>query len=380
MSESMNSANDHHKLYGINGIRALSILMVIACHLNEKYSLFYAGFKGFSWIQPFEQLFTDGQFGVNVFFVISGFLITYLLLIEESRFKTISIKNFFIRRTLRIFPAYLFLLLFYFVLQIAGWIKISPESWLTSLTYTKYFNYKLDWYTAHAWSLSVEEQFYLLWPFIFLLGNKIRKNVAIGFVLLVPFIRIYLARPDALINHLSFFGRMDSIALGCLCALYKDSLWTWIQPRTKILFFFSLFIILSIRYLPNAFNKLHFGYDFPITMWGNTYGTFSNFAIGIILLITVYGSHGLWFKFLNHPILDRLGLYSYSIYLWQQFFLNNTGLWYNKVPLNLLFIALFSLGSYYLIEKPFLKLKSKFTSPVKVKEYANQEPEIQALV
>jgi len=354
------SSGDLNKLSGINGLRAISILIVIACHLNEKYSLFYKNFSGFSWKQPFAQILTDGQFGVNVFFVISGFLITYLLLIEESTYKTISIKNFFIRRTLRIFPAYFFLLFFYLILQIFGWIQISPASWISSLTYTKYFNYKLDWYTAHAWSLSVEEQFYLIWPFVFLLGNRVRKKVILWVIILVPFFRIYLASPDALINHLSFFGRIDSIGTGCLFALYREEILTWIKPKKTILLLISLLLIISVRYLPNIFHKFPNLPEFPITLWGNTWGTISNFAIAIILMISISQTKGFGFHFLNNPLMEQIGLYSYSIYLWQQFFLNNTGLLINKVPYNLVFILAFALASYYLIEKPFLSLKSKF--------------------
>jgi len=143
------------KFPSINGLQALSITFVILSHLDLQYGLL-TYFKEVSWINPFVSLLSDGNFGVNVFFVISGFLITSLLLNEEETSGKVSLKNFYIRRTLRIFPAYFFLLLVYFILQLVCYISISKASWLTALTYTKYFNWQLDWYTAHAWSLSVE--------------------------------------------------------------------------------------------------------------------------------------------------------------------------------------------------------------------------------
>lgn len=88
--------------------------------------------------------------------MISGFLITKLLLKEEASKGTIYIKNFYLKRILRIFPAYFFLLLVYAVLQYFKILMVSKESWLTALTFTKFLNGGTDWYTWHAWSLSVE--------------------------------------------------------------------------------------------------------------------------------------------------------------------------------------------------------------------------------
>src|SRR4051812_24348426 len=143
----------------LNGLRAISVLLVIAYHLKI-YFLYSQG------IDLGENLsfFADGNLGVNVFFIISGFLITSLLLEEERMNSTISLKNFYIRRTIRIFPAYYFMLAVYFILQLCQVIHIGPSSWFTAVTYTKYFNADQDTVTAHAWSLSVEEHFYLLWP------------------------------------------------------------------------------------------------------------------------------------------------------------------------------------------------------------------------
>src|SRR5580692_6717505 len=133
------------KLPSLYGLRACSIAFVILYHF-------------FRFTYPIDDdillriPFLSGRFGVNVFFVISGFLITYLLMKEEDKTGTVSLKDFYIRRVLRIFPAYYFLLLVYFILQELGYIHISHEAWLTALTYTKYLNYLHEYYTSHAWS------------------------------------------------------------------------------------------------------------------------------------------------------------------------------------------------------------------------------------
>ncbi|HVG40283.1 MAG TPA: acyltransferase, partial [Chitinophagaceae bacterium] len=110
-------------LPSINGLRAISILLVIISHVAVYYQA--------DWF--------IGQFGVNVFFILSGYLITRLLLVEEESKGTINLKKFYVRRTLRIFPAYYFMLLVYFILQVAGIIYLNSFAWLTALTYTKYF-------------------------------------------------------------------------------------------------------------------------------------------------------------------------------------------------------------------------------------------------
>ena len=155
----------------IGGLRAISIILVLMSHLNIKHSIF-SNFSNFILIRTFTDFLYDGNFGVNVFFVVSGFLITSILLQEEIWTKKVSLKNFYLRRILRIFPAYYFLLFVYFFLSQSNLIRISNNSWLTSLTFTKYLNWNSDWFTSHLWSLSVEEHFYLLFPLLFILGNS----------------------------------------------------------------------------------------------------------------------------------------------------------------------------------------------------------------
>ncbi len=210
-----------NKYPSINGLRAFSVILVVISHLSLQFDIFEK-LIAFKWIRPMTSFLRDGQLGVNIFFVISGFLITSRLLQEEKNYGSISLKNFFIRRVLRIFPAYYFLLLIYLVIQFLGYISISEESWFYSATQTKYFNCGQDWYTAHFWSLSVEAHFYIFWPFIFLAGDKIRKFATISLILIVPLIRLYIYfTPVEWIGEFSIFTRIYAVSMGCIFSISK---------------------------------------------------------------------------------------------------------------------------------------------------------------
>jgi peptidoglycan/LPS O-acetylase OafA/YrhL len=352
---------EKRKYPGLDGLKAMSIILVVVFHLNQNEHIF-SGLQQYGWLAPVISFITDGHFGVNVFFVISGFLITSLMLKEEKRTTKISLKNFYIRRTLRIFPAYYFMLFVYFLLQLAGFIHITGASWLTAITYTKYFNWNLDWLTSHAWSLSIEEHFYLIWPLIFMCGNAFRKKFAFFLLILVPLIRVYVNfYPVSWINELTIFTRIDAIAMGCVFAMYKDEIVEKSSSIWRPLFYGSIVVLFSLRYLPSLLSNIHLDFIFiPLDVM---HGTIANLLIGIVMMCSVFGpQEGLWSKFLNSKIINFIGLLSYSIYLWQQLFISGSHFWVTKFPQNTLFILMMALFSYYVIEKPFLKLKSKFSA------------------
>jgi peptidoglycan/LPS O-acetylase OafA/YrhL len=343
----------------LNGLRAISIILVILHHLSIQNDIF-KNLSEVNSLQPLIYFLQDGHLGVNVFFVISGFLITSLLLQEEISTGTISLKNFYIRRSLRIFPAYFFLLFVYFLLQISGYIKITNSSWFTAITYTKYFNWDLDWQTAHFWSLSVEEHFYIFWPFVFIAGKKIRKNVVVVLILIVPLIRWCLNfYPIGHMGELTIFRRIDAIAVGCFVALYKEEILKRISLHWTKIFYFSVVALFFLRYFQIFADKIYLG--FIVVPLGLTHGTIANILIALIMLYSVFGPHKIWYKVLNLKIVNYIGVLSYSIYLWQQLFIYRTTNFENGFPQNLLFILLAAMCSYYIIERPFLKLKSKFS-------------------
>ena len=147
----------------LDGFRGLSILIVIIAHLNYSYKNPIVFF-----------LVEGGSLGVYIFFVISGFIITTLLLKEKLRKGRISLRSFYIRRFLRIFPvAYLFLFVlcllnYFFHLAIPAMAFAGAAFYLTNFSFIPFI-----WYTAHFWSLAVEEQYYLVFPFILKINFKI---------------------------------------------------------------------------------------------------------------------------------------------------------------------------------------------------------------
>lgn len=342
----------------INGLRAIGVILAILSHLDIKYSIF----KNISenvFVELFTNFLHDGNLGVNIFFVVSGFLISSILLQEEKINGKVSIQNFYIRRTLRIFPAYYFLLFVYFVLQAYNLVNISYDSWLTALTYTKYFNWVNDLITSHLWSLSVEEHFYLFFPLLFIGGDRFRKRSLLLLFLVVPLFRVsYHYTKISWLNDLTLFTRIDAISIGCICAFYKNEILTILNKNWTKWFYASILGLIALRFT----NLLAYKVDLEILFvpFGVTAGTFANVFIAIIIMYSVFGPKKTLHAFLNLKFISFIGLISYSLYLWQQIFIFGNLGWIRNAPLNLLFIFIMALFSYYVIEKPFLKLKSKF--------------------
>jgi len=342
------------KLPSLNGLRAISIILVIFHHIQIQYAVFDMPFN------PLVRLLVDGQFGVNVFFVISGFLITALLLKEEYKFGRIALKQFFIRRMLRIFPAYYFLLLVYFCISHFSYISISTTSWLSAITFTKYFTKMEDWYTYHTWSLSVEEHFYLIWPFVFILGLKVRKIFAFITLCIPIILRILVYNyPISWLNELTIFIRIDAISIGCLVALYQQEIIESVKYHWNILLWGSISIILLVPYANGLAKRMDIGSIF--VPFGISNGLFANVCIAVIMVCSVFGpKQTMWFRFLNSTVMNSIGILSYSLYLWQQFFIVKTSYWINQFPQNIGLTIFAACFSYFIVEKPFLRLKSKF--------------------
>ena len=341
-----------NKFPSLNGLRAISIIIVILSHLIRFN--FYIFQREINWIPIF-----NGDLGVNVFFVISGFLITSLLLNEEEKYGSVSIKSFYIRRVLRIFPAYFFLLLVYFLLQLLGYLRIPAVVWATSLTYTKFLNPLVEGYTAPAWSLSIEEFFYLFWPTIFVFQQKIRKEVPLYIIGIVTMVRLYATfYPTELLNPLSIFTRSDAIAMGCFVALYKNEILEQLGRHWNVFLISSVAILVLGPWLSLLVTNSYLLQYYFFTIMSN--GIIANIAIAIIMLYSIYRPRGYWYKVLNSKTFNYIGILSYSLYLWQILFLIKRTWWVTHFPQNTVLIFLTAMFSYYVIERPFLRLKSRF--------------------
>ena len=331
----------------INGLRAISIFCVLFSHVES---------RNFG-----KHDAPGGQIGVNIFFIISGYLITLLLLQEESVNKSISLRNFFIRRTLRIFPVYYFLLLVYFVLQKFDVLYFTLNSWLLSLTYTKYFvtSNITEWEIGHLWSLSVEEHFYLIWPLIFSFSKSLRLPFAIIVIMSTTLVRLFTN-----VSELSILTRADALMIGCVFAMFNGEVTSFLKvlwKQNKLLISIPFIVLFSCITFKRIFGIV--GIDLHthfILAFAGSYGLLTNISVALILLISVNFKDNFWYKFLNNKIVNYIGLLSYSIYIWQQLFFSPKIVGISKFPMNLLYIFIIANISYFLIEKPFLKLKSRF--------------------
>jgi peptidoglycan/LPS O-acetylase OafA/YrhL len=336
---------------GVDGLRGVAVLIVICGHAVVAAGLQLPSYLGF---------FVQGGRGVTIFFVISGFLITTILLREKRRSGRISAKAFYSRRALRILPAFYTFLLVVVVLSVLP-TPVHVDGAQVAAAGLFVWNYapiEGTWWLGHTWSLAVEEQFYLLWPLamIFLPLRRL-VWVAAAVVLASPVIRVaqYVLLPELRgRTDLMFQSRADMLIIGCLLALTAGSVsWHRVLPVVRRLWpVYVVFLVLVSPILEDRFEgayRLTVGWTLEAIC-----------VAGIIATITTSGSSLLGRALAWRPLV-WIGLISYSLYLWQQLFL--TALM--PAPLSLPWVGIpaaiaCATASYWLVEKPFLRLKKRF--------------------
>ena len=206
-------------LPSLDGLRGISILLVLLGHMS--------GTRNFI-VLPKSIIGDVSHLGVSVFFAISGFLITTLLMAEHAKRGRISLKLFYARRAIRIFPASYLLLAVVAILWRAGWIQLHPNDLWYAAFYVMNHLPERSWEVGHLWSLSVEEQFYLVWPFTFAaLGMKRSAWAAVAMLVLAPVCRLlsaFLLRGTVWQDAEFFVKVADSLGVGCLLALWREPL------------------------------------------------------------------------------------------------------------------------------------------------------------
>lgn len=343
-----------NRIPSLDGFRAISILMVLYGHLGGTRNFPTPALGGAGrWLGDL------GHLGVLVFFVISGFLITSILMAERAKTGTISLKQFYLRRVLRIFPAFYVLLLALAVAAWLGWIDLRGHDFLFASTYTVNYYPHHPWQIGHLWSLSIEEQFYLLWPLALLvLAERRALWFAIAAIFGAPVLRaairqyLFHINPHAAIADMSIFPAMsDYLATGCALALLRPWLLTqsWYLRLTA-----SPWLVLAVP-LIFLMNRLD-GYTIAM-LFGSPV-----LNVGVALLVESCTRHerSLAGRVLNWKPLAALGVLSYSLYLWQQPFLDrHSAAWINAFPQNLAFAFAAALLSYWVVERAFLGLRSR---------------------
>ena len=367
---------EKQKIYfpNLNGLRFIAAFLVIIHHTEQ--------FKSISKIEnywgtiPFIGII--GKLGVILFFVLSGFLITYLLLAEENSFKKISIKKFYMRRILRIWPLYFFIIILAFIVlpnielfTLPGYGKdviYSNLGWKLILYAIFFPNLVLSLlgivpYASHTWSIGTEEQFYLVWPVILKYMKKHRILLMVGIIISYLAIKFFLLTSfgdyipyNNVIRAFWHSFPIDCMAIGGLYSilLFQKSKYLKYIIRNDLFYFsiclVTLFMIKGV-YIP------YIHYEFYSVFFGLI---IINFAVNNQIKIS-----------LENNILNYLGNISYGLYMYHpigivlalyislSLDIHTNWLIY---PLSLIFTIIMAGLSYKYFESFFLKFKIRFSN------------------
>lgn len=320
------------------------------------------------------KIFRFGMIGVTLFFLLSGFLITQILLQNRKdnelngRNNFFSIKQFYIRRTLRIFPVYYVTLFILWLFNVQS-IRDKIMWFILYASNIYFYEYqKFDGPLSHLWTLAVEEQFYIIWPFIILFtpSKYLFKTIITVTVFGIFFSPLSLYFSDSVFYSTDFLdfltpSCMDSFGLGAILAyyrVYKNDKFIFIGKNFHIILSAVILMILVNFFTENIFAKL-----------------FYNFNISVLSLFLISraaaGFKGITGKILDNRVLIYLGKISYGLYLFHNFIpliwkslnlpvINNV-----SIRFIIYFMVLTALAtlSWFILEKPVNSLKKKFSYP-----------------
>ncbi len=347
----------------LDGLRGVAVLLVLMRH---SFELVPGGF-GPQWLDDF---LGGGYFGVDIFFVLSGFLITSLLLDERESSGAVGMRSFYGRRALRLMPALVVMLgVVSIVLVLDGetWSSLWPTV-RSSLFY--YQNWHSVWdpenlaglWFGHLWSLSIEEQFYFVWPVVFLVLVSLTKKhavrvavLALGVLWVVWYrLQVWNAGDGWAFVMVRTDTRADALLIGCLVAF----LYQWQVVRTRAVQVIgwcgAVIVFATVAFTSPPDEYLYVG--------GLTLGAL---GVGCMVLAIAEGS---WqgARFFTLKPLRIVGKVSYGLYLWhfpifwfvvQHSASVNAGV---RLVVALLASALFTALSWYVVERPALRLKDKW--------------------
>ena len=370
--------NNREKYFSqLNGIRFIAVFLVLLDH----------------WLVPILPV-PLGQLGVVIFFVLSGFLITRILFISSDEIKLNNtqalpkILRFIFRRSLRIFPIYFILLGIGLLFNLSNFRSLWP--WLVFYLPNFYIMLHSNWLGVwdHLWSLAVEEQYYLFFPyFIFSISQKKFKYlfpsmIVIGIMSRIIFYTTHthtLLESNWMSNYVNPISTLDSFGLGGLLAYlfhYHYSVFTKISQIQG-----SVFISLSCVLISLYFSKVsNFVYD---NIWFTVLEkTFDGIFAFFLIMETITQKKHILGKFLEHATITYLGLISYGIYLYHNLIYNHfhtkSTLWSilennieafqsdlaNFVLIRFAFNFMILIGlaslSWFFIEKPINRFKNRF--------------------
>jgi len=364
----------------LDGVRGVAILLVLINHFSPEKNY------GNILAKIFQPITGNMVVGVDLFFVLSGFLITGILL--RSRSSEHYFRNFYSRRALRIFPLYYFVLILLLIglHTIPSWEKLTtlrdawPWYWFygtnylicrTGFAFLDHAQVSL----GHFWSLAVEEHFYLFWPLmVWLLSDRGLVRLCVALIVIAPVCRAYavVSGENPLVPYVATQCRMDCLALGALLAvlIQRRSARELLRSFQWVGLFSAAAAIVCFALDGRVIGSIHLGKPIAVISY-----TFIAFAWAAFLLLSLQTA-GVANRILSQRWLRFFGVYSYGMYIYHRLILNTLTTWFSMrkmawhghiwtavIPHYALCLgatALMAFASYHLFEKHFLKLKRFF--------------------
>ncbi len=344
----------------LDGWRAVSIGLVIMHHLQVQCTVPILG-------AVLRSVSDFGEVGVELFFAISGLLICSRLLDEESRYGQISVKGFYIRRCFRILPAAIFYLLVIAILAAFHVIPLLPVDWFGALLFFRNYAMVLEylhhsplalhWYTGHFWSLSMEEHFYLVLPGVLVRFKRMRFRVLGSLAVAVALWRFVVAHVIHMNYQINFRTdtHVDALLIPAMITL---ALYPLMRNRA------------ARRYLPAWCFPMLIAMEIGLLITRIPFfSTLQAIVVPLLILSTVLHPGTIQGSILESKPIRWIGWISYSLYLWQQLFFGTNfvssppGLAVLRAsPVNIMALLGCATFSYYLVEKPFVRLGHKVAS------------------
>jgi peptidoglycan/LPS O-acetylase OafA/YrhL len=316
-----------NRIPSLDGVRAIAISLVVMGHWAEvRFQSDVAG--------------SFASLGRRIFFVLSGYLITMLLMKEYGKTGSLDLRRFYVRRAYRILPAAIAFMLPVFVIF---WHELRWYHMAAAAFYLVNFDFTHPWFLGHLWSISVQEQFYFLWPCVLKKWQRHRVAIVIAVIAFSPLFRVacHLLQLHGRADE-TFPAVADILAIGCLLAFFGKKV-----PQIRM--GWAALMLVPVVLVPVYVGAMRFHIT-PVLLF--VLWPVMHFSIAGLLLHVVQRPY--WI--LNVKPVAWLGKISYSLYLWQQLFAygEHPRPWYF-----VLFAVGAACGSYYLIEQPMLRMRER---------------------
>lgn len=363
----------------LDGLRGFAVLAVMLRHFQ------YEGFNSDRYI-----LLPGGGLGVDLFFVLSGFLITTLLLQEWATTRSISIPHFYMRRALRLLPAVVVFMVGFLIVtsfvetrtslsdEVSTRVLITNVAAISTYSFNWFMAFSQDriWGLGHLWSLSVEEQFYLVWPLLLLFLLRLRASppaiLGLSLAAFVASASLPFIWGNAGFDRF-YFGadyRIHTLMVGCIlaqlyvCGVLRPSVATNLLFKVAVGVSAACLILFAAgwRNVYVALFSLLTGTDRTFLFAGGQ--TVIALAGGFVLAGALFSTRGIGHQMLTNRVIVYIGKRSYALYLWHY----AIGYWLrdlDAIPQILLSFAVSFLAadlSHRLVEAPALRLKGRFSS------------------